>query len=101
MGWGIILNNVYANGATMSGLDNEIEELQDEVRTIETKIALMIGAPVKANNTTDLDGGEMGWDEYLPYRLQNMFYEYKEAVNRLYLLELIRDADEEDVIADN
>jgi hypothetical protein len=91
MSWGITIKDVFVSHTTKDRIEYDIEQLRDEIALYETRIAMLIAAPIDSLRTVDVEGEPITWDDYVPNMLLGLFYEYKEAVKRLNLLEIAID----------
>ena len=86
MGWGLTIKDVYVPRVTEESLEHEIETTQDLITSYETEIKMLISSdPATLNKAGD---GVNAWVEWLPNEVDNLLYEYKEAVSKLHMLEL-------------
>ena len=91
MSWGTtVKTDIYLSHIAIRDIDDEIEDTKSILGNIEREISVMIGANVR-DLVSDEDRKEGAIAEMVSYKIRNLFNDYREEVEKLYRLELVKD----------
>jgi hypothetical protein len=91
MSWGTNVKvDLFLSHIAIRDIDDHIESSQETIRSIENEIAIMVGANIR-DLASDEDRKEGTSAESVKFKLRNIFNDYKDEVETLYRLELVKD----------